>query len=256
MTTENNRNTTNSAPETQEAALFSMNHMMRYAAKAKDARFTVTELFFEPAEGQLRYVALDVGGWFDRREVIVAERLMGEPDHANRAWPVEISPKAIENAPEWTDPKAMETMSVSAMPHVIIGPIGRGFAGMVASDDLQEQEAPESEGNLEVDGFARLGDWVGLPVIGQDGDLGTLIDFLFEADTGRLTHLVIDTGKMLAARQIVLPYDLLTGRSEGGARINATSKLLRDSPPLEHFDDINRSWIDALRDYYQLAPRL
>ena len=68
---------------------------------------------------------------------------------------------------------------------------------------------------------------------------------------------MIDTGGLLATRQVVVPYDLLRGLGEEGqtANVNVTQALLQDAPPLEHFDEINRSWIDALRDHYQLAPR-
>ena len=242
MTTADTKTKTDTAPQSGDMQLFAMTHMLRYSAKAKDASFPVTELFFDQGAGALRYVALDVGGWFDRREIIVAAHLMDEPDNASRAWPVEISPEGIKNAPEWTDPKVMESMSPSAMPHIMVSPYGGHFAGTRLSDDRLKQEAPDSEGNLKVDGFARLNDWIGLPIVGQDGDVGTLIDFLFEADTGQVRHLVIDTGGMLAAQQVVVPYDLLTGLGNDGAHanVNVTQKLLREAPPLEHFDEINR----------------
>mgnify|MGYP002629454782 FL=1 len=244
-------------PETGDTEVFAMTHMLHYSAKAKDASFAVTELFFDPDEGVLRYVALDIGGWFDRREVIVSEGLMGVPDNANRTWPAEISPEAIKEAREWTDPKVIQRMSMPATPHIMIGPFGGHFAGASPLEDPEAGDVAETEGNLRVDGFERLNDWVGLPVIGQDGEVGTSIDFLFEADTRRLSHLVIDTGGLLAARQVVVPYDLLRGLGEKGqtADVNVTQALLQDAPPLEHFDEINRSWIDALRNYYQLAPR-
>jgi len=68
-----------------------MTHVLRYSAEAKDASFPVTGLFCDSDEGVLRYIVIDVGGWFERREVIVAERLIGAPDDANRAWPAEIT---------------------------------------------------------------------------------------------------------------------------------------------------------------------
>lgn len=244
-------------PETGDTVVCAMTHMLRYSAKAKYASFPVTELFFDPGEGVLRYDALDIGGWFDRREVIVSEGLMGVPDIANRTWPAEISPEAIKEAPEWTDPEVIQRMSITATPHIMIGPFGGHFAGAAPLEDPETQDVSETEGNLKVDGFERLNDWVGQPVIGQEGEVGPLIDFLFEADTRRLSHLVIDTGGLLAARQVVVPYDLLRDLGEKGqkANVNVTQALLQDAPPQEHFDEINRSWIDALRNYYQLAPR-
>lgn len=235
-----------------------MTDMIRFKAVAKDASFPVTELFFDQEKGLLKYVALDVGGWFDRREVIVSPKLMGEPDVSSREWPVEITPEAIKDAPEWADPNAMVMVPVGMMPPIMMGPYGGHFAGGVrrGSEDTTADE--NQPGNLKVEGFARLNEWIGLPVHGTDGEVGTLVDLVFDPDSRTLTHLVIDTGRFLAARQMVVPYDLLVRLSPDGTyvEVNVTAEVLRESPPLEHFTQINRSWLDTLRAYYQLTPRI
>jgi hypothetical protein len=258
MTTSKTEHTDETGIATGGPAFFAMTDMLRYTATAKDTRFPITELFFDPEQGVLRFVALDVGGWFERREVIVSAQLMGKPDHTTREWPVQISPEAIEKAPEWTDPKTLERMQLAATPFIMVGPFGGQFGAVAPPAPDEAQETTQTPGNLKVDGFERLGDWVGLPVVGQDGDVGTLIDFLFEPETDELSHLVIDTGKILARRQMVVPYDLVFHLAEDGTHVvmNVTEALLRQAPPLEHFDKVSRSWVDTLRTYYQLAPRL
>jgi hypothetical protein len=235
-----------------------MTNMLRYAATAEDARFPLREIFFDPDAGTLRYVALDVGGWFDRREVIVSARLMGAPDAASRTWPVDISPDAIKDAPEWSDPKVLEQMQLASSPPIIVGPYGAHFAGALPLERNAAQSDPDAPGNLKVEGLERLNDWVGLPVFGQNGEVGTLIDFLFDPETGKVAHMVIDTGGFFSAQQMVVPFDLLRDRAEDGTHvvIEVTEKTLRDAPPLEHFDKVSRSWLDTLRAYYQLTPRL
>jgi hypothetical protein len=254
--TETNTETNTGASDAPE--IFAMSDVMRYNATAQDDRFPVREVFFDAGAGVLRYVALDVGGWFDRREVIVSADLMAAPQESDRQWPVEISPSAIEAAPEWSDPRMMERMPAGAMPPIMLGPFGGHFAGIIAQDQIEPRDGEDLRGNLKVDGFERFNEWVGLPVFGQSGEVGTLVDILFEPETGSLSHLVIDTGAFLAARQMVVPYDLLRHRAEGGTHVvmNVTEKLLREAPPLEHFDKVNRSWVDTLRAYYQLSPRL
>lgn len=249
----------NPAGGPQGPVFFAMTDVLRYSATAKDARFPVTEIFFDPEKGLLRFVALDVGGWFDRREVIVSARLMGDPDEGTREWPVEISPDAVKDAPEWSDPKILDQIAYAAVqPSILVGPLGGHFAGLPAIDRNAAQDVPERPGNLKVDGLERLNDWVGLPVFGQGGEVGTLIDFLFEPETRHLSHLVIDTGGFFSARQMVVPYDLLRHLAQGGTHVvvNVTQKQLEDAPPLEKFDMLNRSWVDTLRAYYQLTPRL
>ncbi len=233
-----------------------MTDMLRYTATAKDVGFPLTEVFFDSDEGVLRYVAIDVGGWFERREVIVSSRLMGEPDETTRTWPVEISPAAIEGAPEWSDPKSLALMPIGSVPPIMVGPLGGHFGGLPPLDRNAVPADIDAPGNLKVDGFERLNDWVGLPAFGRSGEVGTLIDFLFDPGTGRISHLVIDTGKFLAARQMVVPFDLFRYLAKGGTHVvmEVTEKVLRDSPPLEHFDKVNRSWIDSLRAYYKLTP--
>jgi sporulation protein YlmC with PRC-barrel domain len=261
MTTSTSENQNRDEPvgATHAPVFFAMTDVLRYSATAKDARFPLTEIFFESEKGLLRFVALDVGGWFDRREVIVSARLMGDPDESTREWPVEISPDAIRDAPEWSDPKVLDQMAFAAIqPSILVGPLGGHFSGLPAVDRRGSQDVPERPGNLKVDGLERLNDWVGLPVFGRTGEVGTLIDFLFEPETGHLSHLVVDTGGFFSARQMVVPYDLLRHLAKGGTHVvvNVTEKLLEEAPPLEKFDMLNRSWVDTLRAYYQLTPRL
>jgi sporulation protein YlmC with PRC-barrel domain len=255
MTAITARNTNDTADASGSPVLLAMTDMLRYKASAKDARFPINEIFFDPGNGILQFVALDVGGWFDNLEVVVSTRLMGEPDESKREWPVEINPDAIKAAPEWSDPKVL---GYSAMPPIMVGPLGGGFAGFATLNRHETQDDPETAGNRKVDGFARFSDWVGLPVFGHDGEVGTLIDILFEPKTGYLSHLVIDTGGVISAQQMVVPYDRLLHLAQGDSHVvmNVTKKLLREAPPLEYFDSLNRSWLDKLRAYYQLAPRL
>ncbi|MDA3859279.1 MAG: PRC-barrel domain-containing protein [Roseovarius sp.] len=250
--------TANNAADTPGSpVLFAMTDMLRHKASAKDVRFPIKEIFFDAGQGLLQFVALDVGGWFDDLEVVVSTRLMGEPDESNREWPVEISPDAIKAAPEWSDPKVFGHTAMAEMPPIMVGPLGGGYAGFVTLNWHETQDDPEAPGNRKVDGFARLSDWVGLPVFGHDDEVGTVIDILFDPKTGSLSHLVIDTGGAISAQQMVVPYDRLLHLAKGGSHVvmNVTEKLLREAPALEHFDMLNRSWLDKLRAYYQLAPR-
>ncbi|WP_138936654.1 PRC-barrel domain-containing protein [Roseovarius arcticus] len=248
----------NAADASGSAVLFALTDMLRYHAAAKDVRFPLKEIFFDPRQGILRFVALDVGGWFDDIEVVVSTHLMSDPDKSNREWPVEISPETIMAAPEWSDPKILRQNEKVTMPQILVGRLGRGFAGFADLDRHEAHDDPEALGNLRVDGFARLSDWLGLPVFGHDSEVGTLIDILFEPKTGSLQHLVIDTGGVIAAQQMVVPYDRLLHLAKGGSHVvmDVTEKLLSEAPPLEYFDMLNRAWLDKLRAYYQLAPRL
>lgn len=250
--------TANTADASGSAALFAMTDMLRFTAKAKDAGFPIKEIFFDAGQGLLRFVALDIGGWFDNLEVVVSTRLMGEPDKSNREWPVKISPDAIKAAPEWSDPRVFRHVALAAISPIMVGPLGGDYAGFATLNWHETQDDPEIRGNRKVDGFARLSSWMGLPVFGHDSEVGTLIDILFEPKTGSLSHLVIDNGGAISAQQMVVPYDRLLHLAKGGSHVvmDVTEKLLSEAPQLEHFDMLSRSWLDKLRAYYQLAPRL
>lgn len=248
----------NTAVASGAAVLFAMTDMLRYTATANEGRFPLREVFFDAGQGLLRFVALDIGRRFDNLEVVVSTDLMGDPDESKREWPVEISSDTIKVAPEWSDPKVFGHTGMVAIPPIMVGPFGGGYAGFVTLNWHKTQDKSEALGNREVDGFSRLSDWVGLPVLGHDREVGTLIDILFEPKTGILSHLVIDTGGVIAAQQMIVPYDRLLHLAKGGSHVvmDVTDKLLSEAPSLEHFDMLSRSWLDTLRAYYQLAPRL
>lgn len=248
----------NAADPSWPPVLFAMTDMLRHKASAKGALFPIKEVFFDAGQGLLRFVALDIGGWFNNLEVVVSTRLMGDPDESNREWPIEISPDAIKAAPEWSDPKVFGHTKMASIPPIMVGPMGEGYAGFPTLNWHETQNDSETPGNRKVEGFSRLSDWMGLPVFGHESEVGTLIDILFEPKTGTLSHLVIDTGGVISARQMIVPYERLLNLAKGGSHVmmDVTEKLLREAPALEHFDMLNRSWLDTLRAYYQLAPRL
>ena len=111
----------------------SLKSLLHRDARADGASFPITELFYEPESRRLRYAALDVGGWFERREVLVALDRFGMP--AEDGWPVAMDRGEIEQAPDWTDAPS----APSSLPPLVVGPFGSTFSPLLFAAQLRLQ---------------------------------------------------------------------------------------------------------------------
>lgn len=176
--------------------------LLGLSALSGDDRFPIRTLFHRKESRELRYAAVDIGGWFDRREVLVELDRFGPPDED--AWPVSLGREELEEAP------ALGADSAGwgeALPPLVVGPFGYTFsplmmaAGMEASAERQVGTAGEMPGDaLDRSGghlhdMERSTNWIGRDAFGPEGYLGRVADMVV---TDRaLTAAVLEDGTEL-----------------------------------------------------------
>ncbi len=173
-------------------------------ARAGEDRFPVRELFHRAGTRELAYVAVDVGGWLDRREVLVGVDRFGPPDDAD--WPVSMNREELEDAPVL---ESDEGGSLDLLPPLIVGPLGYTFsplmmaAGMNVSAGRRLPDEPGGDGaplvtraHDRLSGVERSGDWIGREAFGPGGALGPIGDVAVE--DGILTAAILEDGTRLS----------------------------------------------------------
>lgn len=184
-----------------------LTHLLSLEAVAGEEHLPVRALFHQAETRRLARVALDAGGWFDRREVLVAIDRFGAP--SDDTWPLAMSAEEIAGAPDWTDDRD----PALSLPPLVIGPMGYTFsplmmaAGMSVYADRQTPHGPEGKADLVADsggrlrGLERSGDWIGKEAFGQDGFLGRVQDAIFDADL-TLSAVILEDGTELALSRL------------------------------------------------------
>jgi len=91
-----------------------------------------------------------------------------------------------------------------------------------------------------------------LNVAAPDGDIGTVADVLFEDDSWTIRYLVVDTGKWLTGRKVLLSpvavRDVAWGQRR--LRVRLTREQVRNSPDVDTDKPVSRQHERAYFDYY------
>jgi hypothetical protein len=96
----------------------------------------------------------------------------------------------------------------------------------------------------------------GYAIAASDGKLGTINDFLFDDASWLIRWMVVDTGKWLSGRKVLLPPSVLghlnPTREEFSVRL--TMQQVKDSPDIASDRPVSRQVETDLYDYYGWSP--
>jgi len=96
----------------------------------------------------------------------------------------------------------------------------------------------------------------GYAISASDGRIGTVVDFLFDDASWMVRWLVVDTGKWLTGRKVLLPPSVL-GHPDVDAReftVRLTKQQVKDSPEIECDRPVSRQMESHVYDYYGWYP--
>ena len=206
--------------------LHSLRELMEDRLRVAGRSARVDDAFFDPEVRRLRYLAVDIGGWFSVDEVIVAADLLVPPAGEGQHWTLRLDEAAIAHAPRWGAEDAPAPLDLTGWPPIIVGPFGGTYAPILMYEQLvadredaaQTQSAGDS-GNSLVWRMDRATEWLGLPAFGTDGELGNVEDLLFDDKTLELSWLVLGSGGIFAHRTGAVPVSALRRMAREGTHL-------------------------------------
>lgn len=206
--------------------LHSLNDLMQSRLHVGDRKVRVDEIFFDPKERTLRYLAVDIGGWFDVEEVLVAADLLVPPDDRHAHWTLTLDEAALQRAPRWSAPGLEEPVDLTGWPPIIVGPFGGTYAPMLLYEQMvarsqTKDDPPPGEGTGEelVFRLERATEWLGILAFGRDGELGRVDDLLFEEDRLEIGWLVLGSGGLLSHRTAQVPLSAVRHMARQGTHL-------------------------------------
>jgi len=96
----------------------------------------------------------------------------------------------------------------------------------------------------------------GYAIAASDGRLGTVSDFLFDDASWLVRWLVVDTGKILSGRKVLLPLPVL-GQLDSMRHelaVGLTMQRVKDSPDIDSDRPVSRQIETDIYDYYGWQP--
>ena len=96
----------------------------------------------------------------------------------------------------------------------------------------------------------------GYAIAATDGRLGTVSDFLFDDASWLVRWLVVDTGKWLSGRKVLLPTSVLGHLDPNGNEfaVSLTMEQVKDSPDIDTERPVSRQIETNIYDFYGWSP--
>lgn len=90
----------------------------------------------------------------------------------------------------------------------------------------------------------------GAPVIATDGEIGSVEDFFFEEDRWTVRYLLVDTGRWLSGKRVVIsPMSVTGGWSRAGVQVALTRDQVWHSPQIDEHALTRASEAEVLKYY-------
>ena len=96
----------------------------------------------------------------------------------------------------------------------------------------------------------------GFEIKATDGSLGTVSDFLFDDNTWKLRWMVVDTGRWLTGRKVLIHPSAVTSAEYGARELNValTKAQVEDSPDILQDRPVSQKIQNDLYGYYGWDP--
>ncbi|RVV98169.1 PRC-barrel domain containing protein [Mesobaculum littorinae] len=184
---------------------YRLTRLLNLTVAAGDDRYPVRTLLCDPAGWRLRHAALDIGGWWNRHDVVVSLSRLGRIDAAEGLWHApELTRDEIEAAARWSGEGA-PLEGLSLWPPLIVGPFGGTYAPLLMQSLWNEEMADVPESEAEPPSHRTdARDWIGRDAFGDDGLLGRIEDVEVTEDTYRFVAVVIGGEGMETGRTVPL----------------------------------------------------
>ncbi|NDV99430.1 PRC-barrel domain-containing protein [Salipiger sp. PrR002] len=189
--------------------LISLSDLLTWRLTGGERDFVLQDLLFDPDGRKLAWAIVSPAGFGAAERLLVTASSLGLPEAHDRSLPLHVTDGELQRAPRMAGGREDMLALMATMPPLVVGPFGSPHAPLPAGTLPEAETDPRWEAALER--YESLADWIGKPVFGRDGEAGSVSDLLYEAQTGRLSHIVVDNGKFFGHERRVVPiFEMVT----------------------------------------------
>lgn len=235
-----------------------------YALEVRDGAIGhCRDFLFDDDWWVIRYMVADTGGWIPGRRVLISPVFLGDPNWGSRRFPVDLAKDQVENAPPLEEDQPvsrqheMEMFRHYGLPFYWGGDALWGLETTPAELKARTESAapPPQEGVGEEEGDPHLRsvrEVTGYHITAIDGEIGHVEDFILDDETWSLRYMVVDTRNWLPGRKVLVSPSWVEefDWSEDLAVVSLTQEEIRESPPFDPGEPINREYEGRLFDFY------
>jgi hypothetical protein len=237
-----------------------MKTMENYAIAATDGLIgLVKDFYFDDAAWVVRYLVVETGDWLAHRKVLISPISFGEPNWANKTFPVSISQAQVKTSPNIDTDKPVSRQHEEGYLRFFDYPYYWGgtslwggglYAGSLVFDSpnygsaaydahalvMLHEEKASAQRHSHDDPHLRSGNTVmHYSVHATDGDIGRVKGLLVDDMTWAIRYLVVSTSSWWGGHDVLIAPEWIDdiNWSESTVVVDLSRQAVKDSPPYD-----------------------
>lgn len=203
-------------------------------------------LFFDEKTWQIRCLVLDTGHWLGGRKVLIAVDYFQRPKGRGEKLHVNVTRDQIENSPALLKAESARGQigKLSVFDYHILEP-SREFS-LVGPE-------PGIIGKLDTRLLHGTDEVAGYTIHTTDGDIGHLVDFIFDDESWIVRYLVVDTGSWWPGRKVLLSPEWVESMNwyDNKVFVNVSRESIKTAPSCEPLELPNRECEEKVFAHYE-----
>lgn len=245
--------------------LYSVKHLSKFKIEADDGSMGKADSFlFDDASWVIRYLVADTGALLPGRKVLIAPSSVGKPDGSLEVLPVRLTRQQIKDSPDIDAEKPVSRQQeIELHKHYNWVPYWGGTLGPATAPYVpvtgQAVEDQEDSGSGEGGNGAEAGtslrrtkEVIGYRIHAKDGEIGHLDDFIVGVEDWMIRYIVVDIGRWLSGRKVLISPDWIgeISWSRAEVMVETAKEVIKHSPEFDPSAPVNREYETRLFDYY------
>ena len=238
--------------------LLSAKNLLGYKLGATDDELGgLRDLYFDGSEWVIRYFVAETRRWLPGRLVLISPSSILSADWANQRINTSLSKQQIKDSPTIDEDRPVSKQQETAvvgyygwpaywMPTGGVVPTA-AVVPVPESEEEQQEKAEKYDANLR-----SVQEVTGYFLRATDGEIGNVIDFVIDDSEWTIRYLVVDTGKWLPDRQVLIVPQWITSVhwEKKECDVDVSQEQVRNAPEYDPARPVNREYEIRLYDYY------
>lgn len=234
--------------------------LIGYSMGATDGEIgKITEFYFDDETWTIRYLIVETGNWFFGRKVLISPHVLLKRDWWKEVFPVNLTREQIIASPHLDTEKSVsrqheiEFNKLHPWNSTMDGALWGGVYPILLDMDVQKEidsiDGRKSEDNPHLRSTAKV---TGYKVMASDGEIGDVEDFIFDEKTWELAFIVVDTGKWLPGKKVLISPKWIKeiDWETSSVIVKALVEQVKSSPEYDPSLPISESYEANLQHHY------
>jgi hypothetical protein len=236
--------------------LRSLKSLIGFRLAATDDKIgKVRDFYFDDKVWTIRYLVAATGKWLPGKKVLLSPVALENPQWESKEFPIHLTKKQIESSPEILEDMPISKQKELEMAEFYDWPVywPVGHTGLPPHVGVMERaldsEKTKGDGDPNLRSFKEVLSYF---CHAKDGDIGHVEDIIVDDSAWSIRYVVIATGIFFGRRKVLVSPNWVQKIewSEKKLHISETKMAIKNSPPYEPSEPINRKYEQALYDYY------